>query len=200
MKIRYNSPVILTFTLICTTVLLLTNGVEPGVPPGEIAQAFMVLPTFDMTNYLDYFRIVSYSMGHVSWVHLFGNFSLMLVIGPILEEKYGSRNLLIMMLITTVVTALLHIAFSDTALLGASGIVFMMIMLSSFGSFRQGEIPMTFILVFILYIGKEMMEGLKEDSISQFTHIIGGVCGGIFGFIIGKSKLKEKSVAPEGML
>ncbi|HEY8401057.1 MAG TPA: rhomboid family intramembrane serine protease [Cytophagaceae bacterium] len=197
MKVTYNSPVILTFTFLCTTVLLITQGVEPEKPIGVFAQAFMVFPAFEKTNPMDYFRIVSHSLGHANWLHLFGNLSLILVIGPILEEKYGSLNLLAMMLITAIVTGVLNILFSDTALLGASGIVFMFIILSSFVNFRQGQIPLTFILVFILYIGKEVMQGLNEDSISQFTHIIGGICGGIFGFIVGNKKIKKEEISNE---
>lgn len=188
MKIRYNSPVILTFSLICTGVLLATSGVEEGKPPGDFAKAFMILPVFDAGNVLDYFRLLSHTMGHSNWVHLLGNFSLILVVGPSLEEKYGSRNLLFMMAVTALMTGVLNVFFSDSALLGASGIVFMMVILSSFGSFKKGEIPLTFILVFFMYLGKEIMASFEQDNISQFGHIIGGICGGMFGFVLNKKK------------
>jgi hypothetical protein len=41
----------------------------------------------------------------------------------------------------------------------------------------------TFILVALLFIGKEIIQSLNTDQISQFAHIIGGVCGSFFGFI-----------------
>ena len=65
---------------------------------------------------------------------------------------------------------------------GASGIVFMLIVLSSFTSVKQGEIPLTALLVLGLYLGQEIINGLTSlDSISQITHIIGGAMGFIFG-------------------
>ena len=50
---------------------------------------------------------------------------------------------------------------------------------------------MTFILVVILFLGKEVIEALGDDNISQFAHIIGGILGGVFGFFLengGKQK------------
>ena len=66
--------------------------------------------------------------------------------------------------------------------MGASGIVFMFILLVSFTNSKSGEVPITFILIAILFIGKEVMQSLQNDQISQFAHIIGGVLGSFFGF------------------
>ena len=79
--------------------------------------------------------------------------------------------------------------WSGTALLGASGIVFMMILLSSFGGVRNGTIPTTLILVAIFYLGDEIWNGIfVQDNISQLTHIIGGLCGTVFGFALSSGK------------
>jgi membrane associated rhomboid family serine protease len=67
--------------------------------------------------------------------------------------------------------------------MGASGVVFMMILLSSFTNFSHGEIPLTFILVLILYLGVQLYNSFGSDNISQFAHIIGGLCGSFFGFL-----------------
>jgi membrane associated rhomboid family serine protease len=87
-----------------------------------------------------------------------------------------------MMLVTALVTGLLNILFFHTGLLGASGIVFMLILLVSFTNSKSGEIPLTFILIALLFIGKEILQSLQSDQISQFAHIIGGICGSVFGF------------------
>ena len=72
--------------------------------------------------------------------------------------------------------------FPGTALLGASGVVFMLIVFSSFTSFRKNEIPVTAILVFLLYVGQEVYNAVAvTDGISQMAHIAGGVLGVIFG-------------------
>ena len=89
---------------------------------------------------------------------------------------------------TAVVTALIiDIFFPGVALLGASGIVFAFILLASFAGFKDGEIPLTFILVAVIYIGQQVYEGVfLQDQVSQLGHIIGGGIGGVAGFALNK--------------
>ena len=95
-----------------------------------------------------------------------------------------------MIALTALVTGLVNfIFFPHTALLGASGVVFMMIVLSSFTAARKGEIPVTLILVVIFYLGGEIMDGLfKQDNVSQIAHIVGGLCGLVFGFTVRRGR------------
>jgi len=75
----------------------------------------------------------TYVLGHIDFSHYMANILLMLIVGPPLEEKYGSKKLLIAITLTAFVGALVQIIFfPNTSLLGASGVVFMMIVLSSF--------------------------------------------------------------------
>ncbi len=184
MRIRYNAPVILTLTLLSTAVLVLDQFLVNSIT----RKFFTVYPTFNSVNLLDYFRLFTNIIGHKDWVHLMGNFSFILLIGPILEEKYGSKAILLMILVTALITSALNIVFFSTGLMGASGIVFMLILLSSFTNFRAGEIPLTFVLIFLLFFVKEISSAFSDDNISQCAHIIGGICGSIFGFLFTKER------------
>jgi membrane associated rhomboid family serine protease len=138
----------------------------------------------DPSNWL---RLFTHVAGHANWSHLISNFTFILLLGPILEESYGSLALFLMILITALVTGALNVLFFPSNLLGASGVVFMMIVLSSFTNFRAGEIPLTFILILVLYLGREIassfdLTGLWGNHISEFAHIAGGFCGSLFGF------------------
>ncbi|MBF0433041.1 MAG: rhomboid family intramembrane serine protease [Fibrobacteria bacterium] len=178
MKMRYNLPVFLTYTLLSAMVMLVSD-----VTGGAVGQGyFAVYPTMDFISPLSYWRLISHIAGHRDWMHLLGNFSFILLIGPILEEKYGSWKLLQMILITAIITAILNILLFSTGLMGASGIVFMFIILSSFTNFRSGDVPLTFILIILLFLTKEVQGALKSDNISQFAHILGGIIGSAFGF------------------
>ncbi|HOX92326.1 MAG TPA: rhomboid family intramembrane serine protease, partial [Spirochaetales bacterium] len=121
--------------------------------------------------------------GHADLNHFLSNFSFILLLGPILETNYGSAGLSIMIVITAVVTGLLNVLLFSTGLMGASGIVFMMILLSSFTNFGKGEVPITFILVLVLYLGREVVNAFTANDISEFGHIIGGLCGSVFGYL-----------------
>ena len=178
MKIHYNSPVILTYTIICIAVIILNNLFHIPITK----YLFTVYPGFNFLNPLDYFRLFSHIIGHISWAHLLSNFSMILLIGPLLEEKYGSGKLLEMIAVTAFITGLLNTILFTTGLLGASGVVFMLILLGSFSNLKSGHIPLTFILVAFLFLGSEIIKGCSADNISQFAHLIGGAIGAVYGY------------------
>jgi membrane associated rhomboid family serine protease len=155
---------------------------------GLMTNLFILLPEWNFTTASWYFRLFSHTMGHASTEHLMGNLAFILLIGPIVEEKYGAKNLIIMMASTALITAVLHLMFFNYGVLGASGIVFMLILIVSLVNFRNKEIPLTFILVVIIFIGKEVMSSFENDGISHFAHIIGGIVGAVFGFLLGGKK------------
>ena len=183
--IRFNAPVILSFALLSLIALLLgkwTNG-------ATTTQFFSVYRS-SLADPLTYVRFFGHVLGHSSYEHYMGNMLLILLVGPGLEEKYGSGTMVWTIAVTALVTGLVHfVFFPGSVLLGASGVVFMMIVLSSFTAMRRGEIPITLILVVIFYLGGEILDGLfKQDNVSQITHIVGGLCGLVFGFTIRRGR------------
>jgi membrane associated rhomboid family serine protease len=203
MRIRYNAPVTLTFTLVCLLILLLDLFARTS-----FTRNIFSIPgkgNFDFANPFHYVRLFTHVIGHRSFAHFISNFSFILLLGPILEEKYSSFSLLFMMAITALVTGLLNTLVFPTGLLGASGIVFMMILLASFTNINHGDIPLTFLLVLAIYLSAEIAKSFDRNSISEFAHIAGGVCGSLFGFIkpaSGRSRARAvkpaKSDLPKG--
>lgn len=178
LKISYNAPVTLTFCLLC----LLALGLGSLTAGWTTANLFSVYRC-PLTP-LAFFRFFGHVLGHSGLAHLVGNMGLLLVLGAGLEDRYGSGSLLLAILFTALVSGVIHfVFFPGSALLGASGIVFMMILLSAFGGIRSGTIPLTLIFVIVLYLGGELWDAIfVRDDVSQLTHIIGGVCGTLIGF------------------
>ena len=175
---QYNAPVTLTFALIAFIALVLARFTD-----GATTVKYFSVYRSSLLDPLTYLRFFTHVLGHTDLSHYAGNITLMLVLGPTLEERYGSFTLLWAILITAFIAGLVQwIFFPGSALLGASGIVFMMIIMASLGGMRGGGIPLTLILVFVIYIGGEMVSGLTAaDNISHLTHIVGGVCGAVMG-------------------
>lgn len=184
-KIQYNSPVILSFAGISLIVLIL-NYVTLGLTNNLL---FCVYRS-SWLNPLAYIRVFTHVLGHADASHYFGNMMFFLLLGPGIEEKYGSKNTLLMIVITAFVTGVVNlILFPKAALLGASGVVFCMIILSSMTGIKNGKIPLTLIIVSVMYIGQEVFNALfVSDNVSQLTHIIGGACGCLFGYTIARKK------------
>ena len=177
-RLQYNSPVVLTFALISLGTLLLGR-----VTDGWTTTHLFSVWHSSLGDLLTYPRFFLHVLGHANYSHYISNIMIILVVGPGLEEKYGSRNLFSAIVITAFVSGLVHwLFFPGTALLGASGIVFMMIVMASLAGMRDGCIPITLILVLILYLGGELVNGIAvSDNISQLTHIVGGICGAFLG-------------------
>ena len=182
-KFQYNSPLILSFALLSLVVLLLDF-----MSSGWTTHMLFSVYRSPLDDIFTYPRFVLHVLGHSSYAHYIGNMMMILVVGPPLEEKYGSKNLFWAIFLTALVSGLVQwLFFPGTALLGASGIVFMMIVMSSLSGMKDGCIPITLVLVLILYIGGELVDGiLQRDNISQLTHIIGGVCGAVLGLNMRK--------------
>ena len=185
LKIQYDSPVILTFALLGLLALLL-NGWTDGWTNAHLFSVYRA----PLTDPLTYVRMFCHVLGHADWAHFFSNICLILVLGPVVESRYGSGNLLISMLITALVSGLVYfLFFPGNALLGASGIVFLLIFLSSISGIRSGSIPVSLILVAIAYLGREIYDMIfVSDSISQLTHIFGGICGIVCGAAMARKK------------
>lgn len=170
-KISYNSPVILSFVLLCAAALLFNQ-----ITGGWSNQMFFMTYRSGLTNPLTYVRLLTHVLGHANLEHFTGNMIFILLIGPLLEEKYGSRAILLVIVTTALATGIANMILTHHALLGASGVVFAFIILSSITGFQKGSIPLTFVIVCILYLGSEIIKGVFiEDQISNLTHIIGGI-------------------------
>lgn len=185
-KITWNSPVVLTFALVSLLALVL-NGVTGGASNRLLFSVYRS----SWSDPLSYVRLFTHVLGHASWQHYAGNMLLFLLTGPLLEEKYGSKRLLQLIAITALATGLVHILlFPNTGLLGASGIDFAFILLASItGSRRSGEIPLTLILVAVIYCGQQVYDGLfTADNVSQLSHLIGGAIGTIFGLRLSSKR------------
>ena len=177
--IDINAPFILGMTALSFVILLLNM-----LTPINVVGLFGAYRT-SFGDPMQYLRLFTHVLVHADIAHFAGNFMMILAIGPMVEEKYGFRALLLITVITAFVTGLINVVFwPGRAVVGASGIVFMLILLASFTNIRQGRLPITVPLVAILYIGNEILQGLfTEDNISQLSHIIGGICGAVFGLV-----------------
>ena len=175
-KIYINAPITLLFVLICLMTIVLDS-----ISGGKTTELFFSTYGSSWLNPLTYIRLVGHVFGHESISHLISNALYILLLGPMLEEKYHDK-IIVVIAVTAIVTGLFHnFVEPDIMLLGSSGIVFAFILLASITGKSEG-IPLTLILVAVLWLGQEIYSGIKSaDNISQITHIIGGLSGALLG-------------------
>lgn len=180
-RIYLNAPITLGFVIVCCLVMLLDHFTLGR----STTLAFSTYGS-SLLRPMTYIRLIGHVFGHASLSHLINNMLYILLLGPILEEKYHEK-LIYVIIVTALVTGIAHNILSpNTMLLGASGIVFAFILLASITGNEEG-IPLTLIIVAIMWIGGEIYDSVSTvDNISQITHIIGGISGSIMGMTFKK--------------
>lgn len=173
---QYNAYVTLSFFFLSLLALILDK-----ITIGRANKYLFSTEKASLINPLTYIRFFTHILGHSDWNHFSNNFLKILLLGPLIEEKYGSINFLIMILGTAFLIAIVNYIKADTRLLGASGIAFMLIALSAFVNVTGNKIPLTLVLIVLFYVVDEVVKIWKKDNISHGTHLIGALCGILFG-------------------
>jgi membrane associated rhomboid family serine protease len=188
LDLEMNAPAVLVVSFIS----LLVHIVGRFAPSYTLA-VFAAWPMahFDRTKVVSYLRLFCHVFGHVSWEHLGNNLSLLLLVGPTCEDRYGSLRLVQMLLFTALITSAIHMAGGDQSLLmGISGIIFMCILLNSFSAVGSGTVPATFVITAAVWGGKEfyLMCFRHDSSTSHLAHLLGAACGAAFGYLIASER------------
>ena len=139
----FNAKVTLSLFFIC----LITLGLN-YITNGKANKYLFSTKRDSLLNISTYIRFFTHILGHENWSHFANNYMKILLLGPMLEEKYGSINFLIMILITAFITGIINHIIGKSRIYGSSGISFMLIVLSSFVNIVDDKIPLTFVLIY----------------------------------------------------
>lgn len=192
-RIKYNAPVSLTLIILCSIVLALDHYVYNFLISNWFTADGNV--TFNYSDPVSYIKFISHILGHSDLGHFRGNAIYLILLGPILEEKYNSKTLLALIITTAVISASINAFFIGTYMLGASGIVYLFIVLISFTNIERGEFPLSVVIVLGFYIYEEVSR-VDSGEISILTHIVGAIIGLLYGLITvmgGVSNSSENS-------
>ena len=188
LRLSFNAPAVLTFTALCVIAQLISM-----LTRGESNRVLFSVYRASLLDPLTWVRCFTHVLGHAGWEHLLGNIMYILILGPMIEEKYGTATTAFIMAATALVIGVINMVFfPGVMLLGASGIVFAFILIASITIREDNTIPVTSILVAVLYLGQQIWQGLfSQDNVSQMAHIVGGAVGAVLGFLLGKAQQKK---------
>lgn len=204
-KVILDAPVPVFFVVICTLfylidLLLIKNNNSLNLTSSPTT-AGGALP-FLISQPLSYLRLFLYVFGFSSPQLLVTDLIFIMLLGPAIEERYGSVVIAIMMAVSALFSGVLNACFCKTSLRGASCIIFMLIFLNSFMSLSKKKIPLSFIFVVVLYVIREVFEktaggvGGAGGAVAILICIAGGLCGSLFAFLTSpKARAEKKSSA-----
>jgi membrane associated rhomboid family serine protease len=190
-RLSVEAPVVVGFVSMCVLLHLLNITILPG-----ISFFFGVDDFFSFTNPLQYIRLLTHIFGHDGMAHLRGNISHLLLVGPSAEAAFGSKETLQIMVLVAVSSGIAHIFLgrNNSRQLGASGVVFALILLNSLVSAKAGKVPLSFLLTACLWIGDELWKlFFSRDATSHHAHLTGAIVGTIAGYLIHQKKEEERT-------
>ena len=186
--LKYNAPITLTFALLSLLALALNELTD-----GWTTQNLFSFYKSPLSDYLTFPRAILHVLGNTSLTACTANIIVLLVIGPAAEERFGSAKVLFAILLTAIAGSLLvWFFFPEASIMGANGVLFMMMVLASFASMRGGAVPITLLLVLILFLGSEVVQTISGAAgLPELTHIVGGAIGLLLGLIFSRGGVEE---------
>ena len=186
LKVSYDAPVTLSFVIICAVLFLLNCFVIKN----DVLEKILASPTtqagtlpFIVKQPLSYVRLLVYIFGAGSGAGslLITNLILIMLLGPAMEERYGSVIIGIMIFVSALFAGVLNACFCAESLIGAVPVVCMMIFLNAFMSFSKKTFPLSFAAVIVLFVFLEIFSG--AGAVKIIICIAGGLCGSLFAFL-----------------
>lgn len=175
---QYNAIVTLTMFFVSLAILIINS-----ITKGYITKKFFSTERASLLNPITYIRFFTHILGHKDWKHFSGNYMKILLLGPLMEEKYGAVLFLAMILTTALITAIVNFIDGKYRIYGASSVVYMLIVLSAFVNLTANKIPITLVLIILFYLVDEIKKLPKMDGIGHGAHLVGAICGAAFGFV-----------------
>jgi GlpG protein len=189
-RLSIGAPVVVGFAFTCILLHVLNRTVLYG-----ISNFLGVNSDFRPKSPMEYVRLVTHIFGHKDMEHLRSNMNYILLVGPSAEAAFGSKNIVLVMLVVAISSGLTHMLFgpNHTHQIGASGVVFALILLNSLVSAKSGKIPVPFVMTIFLWMGDEMWKFFfATDEISHHAHLVGGIVGTIAGYAIHQREESER--------
>lgn len=187
LNVSFDAPVTITFAVLSLVLFLMSTYLikdkAGGLLLASATNAGGSMP-FAASNVTSYFRTFLYVFGGKEIASVIFNLIFILLLGPSLEEYYGSVLVAVCYFITAVFAGVLNACFCSTSLQGSSCIVMMMIFLSALMSVSKHKMPVSSVLVLALCIVNIVISEKAGGIAGIFINIVAGLCSSLPAFIV----------------
>ena len=137
---RWNSPIILLF---CVIVFFVHLGYQTEFRD-FFDTLFSVPRRFEWSNPSHYLSLVLYIFGDKgTWKHISTSMLLVVIVGPIIESRFGSIQLISMIIFTAFIVGLIDVLLFRGGLYGPLCISYLFTFLATFVNVKKRDIPLT---------------------------------------------------------
>ncbi|MCR5764442.1 MAG: hypothetical protein K6G09_00540 [Treponema sp.] len=196
-KFNYDAPVTLTFTLL--SVLLFV--IDFIFLKERLNSSIFITPTvsgdfqFSFSSLNSYLRLFLYIFGRESTLLFFSRLVIITLLGPRMEERYGSAVIGIMILVSTFFTGVLFASCCKVSFNGSTPIVFMLILLDMLFHISKKTVSLSSALATALFIACLFINPNENGLVGILIVLAGGLCGSLFAFMASPKTRARKTVS-----
>ena len=194
-KFVYDAPVTLSFALAVLAIFLLDTFAFKG----KLTSQWLLSPTsaegilpFAFSDFHSIIRLFFHVFGCGDSPFLLCNMIFVLLLGPAMEERYGSVIIGIMIFVAALFSGVLYACFCKLPACGAEPVVFMLILLSTMMHLSRSKISASSIAVIILFVCMQALRKNPNGAIGVIIIAAGGLCGSLFAFLTSPKARKAK--------
>ena len=195
LKFQYDSPVMLTFAFITLIIFILDTFVFKG----KLKDVWLITPTaaggqfpFAFSDLRSILRLFIHVFGYTESPVLVCNLIFILLLGPQMEDRYGSVIIGIMIFVSALFSGVLNACFCTNAVSGAEPVVFMLILLWTMMQLSRSKISASAIAVIALFITMLVFRKNPNGVVGVAVVAAGGLCGSLFAFLASPKARKAK--------
>lgn len=197
LKFSYDAPVSQTFVIITVAIFLL----DLLVFKLKLNTSYLIAPTsaagnlpFSLKEPLSWVRLLFYIFGGTDKALLFTNLLFVILIGPTMEERYGSIIIGLMFFVSAMFTGVLNVCACKFGISGCSSVVFMLLILNALMFFTKKTVSATSITMILLFVCREFFIQNPNGIAGTLITLAGGLCGSLFAFIASpKARAAKKN-------
>ncbi|MBR5401865.1 MAG: rhomboid family intramembrane serine protease [Treponema sp.] len=195
LKFVYDAPVTLSFAL----VILLLFVLDKYVFKGSLSGQWLLSPTaeggvlpFAFSDFHSIARLFLHVFGYTDAPFLICNMIFVLLLGPAMEERYGSVIIGIMIFVAALFSGVLNACFCKVPACGAEPVVFMLVLLCTMMHLSRSKVSASSLAVIALFVCMQVMRKNLNGIIGVVIITAGGLCGSLFAFLTSPKARKAK--------
>ena len=195
LKFVYDAPVMLTFALAVLVIFVL----DTFVVKGKLAEKWLLSPTsaegslpFAFSDFTSIFRLFLHVLGGRDIPFLICNLIFIRLLGPEMEERYGSVIIGIMIFVAALFSGVLNACFCKIPVSGSEPVVFMLILRCAMMHLSRSTVSASALVVIILFAVMLVLRKNPNGVVGVVITLAGGLCGSLFAFLTSPKARKAK--------
>lgn len=203
LKFSYDAPVSLSMAILILVLFLIDTLI---IKKPLIAQCIQA-PTVGAGSAPFAFSSPKALLGVLFHIFSYMDFNLLLcdlifimLLGPFMEERYGSVIIGIMIFVASLFSGVLNACFCKFPASGSTCVVFMLILLDAMMNISKKKISASSIAVLILFIIRLYLVKNENGIIDVIIVIAGGLCGSLLAFMASPKARKTRKENSGGLL